>query len=887
MTFLRMGWMACALCMMAFVASLALSDTPAPQSGGIEIWRGRESSDPERQIVDARDTGRRQEPGIRSSGGRNVSTTLRQESEFPARRESPGEAGAGETDLTRQRSKNGIRKAAVYDFRQKPAGQSAVDGTRKSATNSTTAKAKRYPQTAVVYEFPRTRRTNSAEQRSPLPNLQAREHDLSVARQMLAEADDLANSGDFHGAVHLVRRAQSLPVDWSAEKFSPNMVLADLKRRYAETSVEGEPQNRRTSRETESSPRSQPEDSGLVVPRNNENRFGLWTGMEEDEAKLQPASHEAESFPARSRQDLANSVSPANRQLVEEQRPTEQEPQRLRIDGPVLPLQAGSTIPPLEVDRSAEIWYGDQPTTNSYRDEVAGADSQSKIETTTNSEHPVSRQAAAFDQQMRTAESQLVDTGEAEIWYGGEPTNSYRNAVAGADSQSRIETATDSELPVSRQPAAFDQESYIPESRLATNDEAKFLPSEDHVAEATENKTTGPTSESVHEDSLSESRFSRDRSSLIEEDLSQARQLAPNAQKLPVASRSDEVSSDDLRAAPLVVEGRQGLDATRQFSELVAGASKYAVPSGEPGGFRREECNEFGDTLRYPAKTFDGPAVVVLSEQTHPVQLSPIEEMWEPMSPGHSALTERRNESIDMTDEVSGYGGTDEAALEPQPIAADHLSRIHSLDATVSAGQRLNRAATTSLPIGVVERKLTRKIAVPPGESISRTADVPSPGTSIFTTVVVNLITVFAALVVGLFVLVLALFLILKGKAKGAGINLRVEFVGDQPLANFVVGSPTGVPLAYQAAPGGVTPVGTADPATESEPVSNRTRAGYTNPDPTADILPFEPPILSLDEQRREKEEEERNREKAILTQIVEENIELREQLAKTESSGA
>jgi hypothetical protein len=858
--------------MMAFIASLALSDTPVPHNSGIEIWRGGESSDPERRIVviKAPDTVQREKPGILSSGEQSEHATMRQGTQFPTRRESLSEEEAGEKNLTQRQSGIGIRKAAVYDFRQKPVHPQAVDHTGKTATESFEARAKRYPRTAVVYDFPQARGEKLVKRRSPSPDVQSREHYLSVGRQLLADADELANSGDFHRAVHLVRDAQSLPVDWSPEEFSPDTFLEELKRRYAEATATDRLHNRQAFRGSESSPRVQPEDSGHVVPGNDQSRFGSWTGLDDDEAILQTASQEAESFPEKSRQESAVSVSPANHQFAEEQGAAEQEPQRLRIDEPTVPLQASHRVPPSEPDRSdawsddageservsprsaprippihrtaggsAEIWYGGQPTTSSNVNDVASADSQSGNEATTDSELSASPQPEPFDQQMRIAESQLAAGRSAEIWYGDQPTSdSYVNEVAGADSQIRKhEPTTQSELPTSPQPEAFGQQLNIPESRVAASDETEFVSGRDPSADVAGNEITVPISESDHDWSLSESRLSQDRSPLGEENVSQARQATPNAKTFPVASRSNERSPDELHAAPLVVDGRRGLDATQRFSELLAEASQFVVPSDESGGIRREAINEFGSQVRQPAETVEVPAVEVLAEQTH-------------------------------------------------PVAAHDSAHIRLQGVTVSAAQIPGQGATTSSPVGVVERTLTRKIAVPRGESIFRTADGPSPGTTIFTTVVVNLITVFAALVVGLFVLVLALFLILKGKAKGAGINLRVEFVGDQPLANFVLGSPTGVPLAYQAAPGGVAPVGTAYAAAESTPVSNAAAARNTKGNPTADILPFEPPILSLDEQRRKHEEEERAREQAILTQIVEENIELREQLAKAESSG-
>ena len=154
----------------------------------------------------------------------------------------------------------------------------------------------------------------------------------------------------------------------------------------------------------------------------------------------------------------------------------------------------------------------------------------------------------------------------------------------------------------------------------------------------------------------------------------------------------------------------------------------------------------------------------------------------------------------------------------------------------------------------------------------------PSRGETLFTNVLINLITIFAALVFGLFALLSAGMLVLKNKLKGGGLNLRVELVTNQPLANFSVTSGA-VPVAgtYVAAPAA---------ATQAAPASAVSRQGDQSED--ADdfnpvILDFGPPILSIAQQREAEEQEMRLKEQAILAQILENNVELREQLQEME----
>jgi hypothetical protein len=255
-----------------------------------------------------------------------------------------------------------------------------------------------------------------------------------------------------------------------------------------------------------------------------------------------------------------------------------------------------------------------------------------------------------------------------------------------------------------------------------------------------------------------------------------------------------------------------------------------------------------------------------------PVELSAVPGTAKPQAASDAAL---RIEPL-RVDVDSNAAGRQAAESQKPPLG--QLSKVDAADQKPSAlGRRAGDVAALrpSTPTdrasggGAAEDQVQVAAGLLP--------PAPSRGETLFTNVLINLITIFAALVFGLFALLSAAMLVLKNKLKGGGLNLRVELVTNRPLATLSVTSGPAPAATYVAAP----PAGPVH-AEQTAAVSPHDGLDDTDDfDPIA--LAFDPPILSLAEQRAAEEQEMQLKEQAILTQILEQNIELRERLQEME----
>jgi hypothetical protein len=301
----------------------------------------------------------------------------------------------------------------------------------------------------------------------------------------------------------------------------------------------------------------------------------------------------------------------------------------------------------------------------------------------------------------------------------------------------------------------------------------------------------------------------------------------------------------------LPVDWKPGEDSPRMFlkelesfpgyAEAVAGTPVPVELSAEPGTSKPEKAS--GTVPRVEPRTVSKPENMIASRHVPPANLT------EPMD---KSVVERLTK-VDTSDRkpvALGRRANNVSALKPSaPFDPS------SLDAFTPTADGVRVAA------GLVP-------------------EAPSRGETLFTNVLINLITIFAALVFGLFALLSAVMLVFRGKLKGAGLNFRVELVANRPLAQLTV---TANPTV--TAPGGYAPAATAATAYGR---AARTDAAMDESDDDVEVIDpasiaFDPPIFSLAQQREEEEREMRQREQAILTQILEQNVELREQLQEME----
>jgi len=130
-----------------------------------------------------------------------------------------------------------------------------------------------------------------------------------------------------------------------------------------------------------------------------------------------------------------------------------------------------------------------------------------------------------------------------------------------------------------------------------------------------------------------------------------------------------------------------------------------------------------------------------------------------------------------------------------------------------------------------------------------------------------QVVGVFAASFIGPLVLVLLLFLILRRQRRRDGALFRIEVVGNPAPATafWVAATPTVTP-----------PTGPASVSTAATPPAETEQAEAVPPAETGERFDIGP---SYEDELRLREERKRQQEEAVLRQLFEENVRLREQM--------